>query len=120
MEWTDNEINERIDDVMEMIHKKGYDIVDAQIISQVYLRMCKGQFINLDDVEQECRKAILELKRMIPRLKDDVDLFNTMIEVCDEHFDKLYSKFDSVDKLYMCLLELCFEKKPELAKKNQA
>lgn len=114
MEYTDNEINEVINDVIFMIERKGYQIVDAQILSDVYIRLCKGQIIQLDDVEIECKKAVKQLKSMMPRLKDNEDLFKAMTEICDEHFDKLYNKFDSIDKLYLYLLELCVEKYPEL------
>ena len=115
-DWSDQEINERMDEVIDFINKKHYNIVDGGVITQAYVWMCNGKNFHMDDIEFECKKALREMKSFIPRLKEDEALFKAMKETCEEHFDKCYPRFESIDKLYMCLLTLCYEKYPELSK----
>lgn len=120
VDWTDEEINERMSEVTEFIHKKHYDIVDAGVITQAYILMCKGKHIHMDDIEFECKKALRELKSFIPRFKEDEDLFKAMQETCDKHFDKLYPQFESIDKLYPALLNVCYKEHEGLIEKMKS
>lgn len=108
--YSDKEIDDIMQDVHNFIIDKHFEIVDASILSEYYVKLCNDEIINMKTLEDDCYKEVKQLKRFMPRLKDDVHLFEVMTQICDEHFDKLYKNFNSVDKLYVALLKLCYEK----------
>lgn len=108
--YTDEVINDKMDEIYKFICDNHYEIVDAAILSSYYIKLCQCAIITMEDVEKDCIYEINNLKRFMPRLKDDEKLFKVMVGVCDEHFDKIYKHYNSVDKLYLALLKLCYEK----------
>ena len=112
--YSDKEIDDIMGDVHKFIIDKHFEIVDAAILSEYYVKLCNDEIINMKTLEDDCYKEVKQLKRFMPRLKDDRKLFEVMTDICDEHFDKLYKNFNSVDKLYVALLKLCLDKEPSL------